>query len=128
MQLNEYNVLKNTCSLISYSDLQNKSERTLLYGFASGFTRTEEKWHIYILNITIHKFIYTFVKGKVYPIEYKKNQLWDIHELVINKHFYPECCDFEFCSLLKTNGGLLNFTSFCNIVIPQYYYGELYVN
>ena len=42
------------------------------------------------------------------------------------QHFYPECCDYEFCNLLKFKGVLLDFKIIDKDRPPKTYYCILY--
>lgn len=105
MNQREYEALqKEGSTLISSDLLQNKSARTLLYGY----TLERDTWHVYLDEkgeIQTVKYGY----GEDAPIK-KINVLWN-DEYIPSKRLYAEKCDFEFCSLLKQHNITLNFTT-----------------
>lgn len=92
--INEFKKLQSTeknMDLIDIDNLENKSDRTLLYGYTS----KGETWHVYIKNNTI------------WTVSYKQGGEIEYFYTIFNEHYipsgklYPESCDFEFCKLLK---------------------------
>ena len=96
----EYEML-NDHSLVTINKLKDKSDRTLLYGY----TCERDTWHVYIKDGIIHTAIY---KCKESLIERRVNDNFDY---VPDKRLYPECCDYEFCTLLNEKGVNLPFTT-----------------
>lgn len=91
--------------VISPDDLENKSDRTLLYGY----TCDRDTWHVYIKDEVIHTIWYNSREDDIVICElpnYISNE-----QYIPNKRLYPECCDFEFCSLLKNKEVHLPFTT-----------------
>ena len=98
MKKEEFEKLELT-KVITASDLINKKDRTLLYGY----TCTRETFHVYLKNMKIHVVIYQ----NYYVCEIVK--LKNMREIIVksnidyipDKRLYPEACDFEFCKLLE---------------------------
>lgn len=101
-------------SLVLASDLIDKSNRTLLYGY----TCNRDTWHVYIEEGAIHTVWY---KYKCKPEE---RYVADNYDYVPDKRLYPECCDYEFCKLIKEYGIDLPFTTWQDDRLVQQYYGE----
>lgn len=86
--------------IIDAYDLTNMEDRTLLYGY----TCERNTWHVYLQ------------KNRIYTVIYKWNEEpeeWEIThncQYIPDKRLYPECCDYEFCKLLKEKGFSLPFT------------------
>lgn len=99
---------------LTIEDLEDKSDRTLLYGYTSD----RYTWHVYVLNHEIITLMYGF--GEIREIHVDEDT-----EYVPNKRLYAECCDFEFCSLLAERGVHLPFTTFNGDWEYEKYYGEL---
>ena len=112
MELEEFKLLtEQTNDLISVNDLHNKKDRTLIYGY----TCERNTFHVYLKDMQIHTVAYNTdysgdkpkVKNMV-EFAIKSN-----HDYVPDKRLYPECCDYEFCKLLKErNVRFLPFTTF----------------
>jgi len=116
----EYNIL---CSLtgmpdvpVSASYLNNKFDRTLLYGY----TCDRYTWHVYLKEGEIHTVMY-MDKKDIQEIQVTSNKGY-----IPDKRLYPERCDFEFCSLLKSLGCSLPFTIWKELPSNQrrQFYGE----
>lgn len=109
------NIDEDKNALITIDDLDNQSERTLLYGYDCD----RNTWHTYIQNGEIKTVIYG------YDSEYKdfiENRLVISNEDYIpNKRLYPSACDYEFCKLLKIKGSYLPFTGWEEREQKQYY-------
>lgn len=118
MDLEEYNYLSQfECDplLLDAGDLDNKADRTLLYGY----TCARETWHVYLEGGIIHTVVYPF-EGKPSSVEVTCN-----NDYIPDKRLYPARCDFEFCALLKGYGEHLPFTTFEEIACEGVYYGEV---
>lgn len=108
--------------ILSISDLNDLSDRTLLYGY----TCARETWHVYLKNkkIVVVKYNNEYTRGEPTPknmtyIEVKSN-----HGFIPDKRLYPERCDYEFCLLLKERGISLPFTTWNdNVSEMKQYYG-----
>ena len=100
--------------VISYDDLINKCNRTLVYGY----NLDRKTVHVYLK----YSKIWVLVDGSE-PVELKNNL-----DAVPEKRAYVECCDYHFCKLLKDRGIWLNFTS-PNFLRPvQTFYGDTHWN
>lgn len=96
------NIEKETPIKIKVSDLKNKEDRTLIYGY----DLDRRDFHLYLKN---EKFY--LINGN--EIDYFFLQ--DLEEIskyscIPNKRIYPEICDYEFCKLLKEKGVNFSFT------------------
>lgn len=120
MKKKEFEKLELT-KVITASDLINKKDRTLLYGY----TCTRETFHVYLKNMKIHVVIYQ----NYYVCEIVK--LKNMREIIVksnidyipDKRLYPEACDFEFCKLLEEKKLHLPFTNFNNNRKVSDFYG-----
>lgn len=126
MNFDEYNQLKEHPQikfLISVHQLKNLSDRTLLFGC----TQNKDSWHVYLQDKLIHIFLYEMYHLTDHPatIRFKKNQIFDSRELVPDKRLYPECCDYEFCVLLKEQGIYLPFITWIKNRKLAQFYGEI---
>lgn len=98
-------------------DLQNKTPRTLLYGY----TVDRDTWHVYInYEGHIKTVKYAGLAGEVEQIHPRCNK-----QYVPNKRLYPAKCDYEFCKLLKEAGVHLPFTTFDKMHMPDTCHGRL---
>lgn len=105
MTESEYNqlmMIKETPKLLTVDDLQDKSNRTLLYGYDTD----RRTWHTYLMD---NEIVTVFYDSKPVRVSVSDNT-----HRVPNKRLYAECCDFEFCSLLRKLGVYLSFTTFGN--------------
>ena len=123
-------------SKIKVDDLENKSDKTLLFGKTSLILVDKiDKilyYHLYLKDEMFYFTIYTNPKNEFIGITYLKSfkyreeieigNILDLRGLM----FYPECCDFEFCNLLKSKGIKLNFLKLDNDRPTKTYYGILY--
>jgi hypothetical protein len=110
---------------IGFSDLVNKKDRTLLYGY----TIERDTFHVYLKNKFIHIHIYGWdtddlQRGKFTKIT-KRGRVLPVEELIPNKRVYPAKSDYEFCKKLLDMGCEIPFTTFEDGEEKQYY-GELY--
>lgn len=103
MNQQQFEALKNVENLIlSGSHLQDKTPRTLLYGY----TCSRDDWHVYLDHSgEIQAVIYAHKDSPVQKVKITENR-----QFVPDKRLYPEHCDFEFCSLLAHRGIHLPFT------------------
>lgn len=102
---------------LTIEDLEDKSDRTLLYGYTSD----RYTWHVYVRDYEIVTIVYGFGElVEVLDIEEDKHY-------VPNKRLYAECCDFEFCTLLAERGVHLPFTTFNDERVYEQYYGSLLI-
>lgn len=123
---------------IKISELENISDRTLLYGTVS--CHTPEKFnyslsfHLYIKQEMFHFTAYeTNAKvplGVVFKsFKYRDDitpNMFITSEIDMVQHFYPECCDYEFCTLLKSKGIILDFKKLDKDRPTKIFYGLLY--
>jgi hypothetical protein len=118
MKKEEYAVLINRdefIKVLTIDDLENKSDRTLLYGY----TCVRNTWHVYVKDKKIISVIYKF-KG-----EPEEMTIHDNYQYLPDKRLYPERCDFEFCILLKAREIDLPFTNWSDEIEPKQYYGKI---
>jgi hypothetical protein len=117
MYKEEYEILTEKVSerTIIISDLVNDLDRTLLYGY----TCDRDTWHVYIKQNCIYTVIYEYEKEPV-QVEVNKDE-----DYIPNKRLYPECCDYEFCKLLKEKGVYLPFTTWQDRDEKKIYYGKV---
>lgn len=94
--------------LISTQDLNNKQDRTLLYGY----TCDRDTWHVYLKNGNIHTVLYRNSAFREIPVGLKEIQIKANQDYIPNKRLYPAACDYEFCMLLQDSGYHLPFTNF----------------
>jgi hypothetical protein len=108
MTLTEYNDFREEASqpTLTAADLQDKSNRTLLYGY----NIERDTWHVYLKDGVIVTVIY----GR--DCQPKKVDVIDDHDFIPGKRLYPDRCDLEFCRLLRGRGIDLPFTSFVDNV------------
>jgi len=83
---------------IGVADLNNRSDRTLLYGYDVG----RDSFHVYLRDGLIHLVKYRSTE----PPHFTRSDVFfeDGHDLVPNKRVYPESCDFEFFCALRVRG------------------------
>jgi len=113
-------------------DLQDISDRTLLYGShkEGGYTFI---YHLYIKDEMFHFTQYeyrtkiNYKKGDIKSFKYREEITPNMFLCMnLTQKFDPECCDYEFCNYLKSNGIVLNFNSFDKERPNKVYYGILY--
>ena len=119
---------------IEVSDLINRSDRTLIYGY----TCDRETFHVYLKEEMFHKIIYNHSyklvsdEGEINPrviqlevIETESFYSAAPNKFIPNKRVYPERCDYELCNLLKNKGVVIPFTSWSDNFESKQYYGLL---
>jgi hypothetical protein len=107
-------VSKPADTVFTAEHLNDKTDRTLLYGY----TCDRASWHVYIKDGNIHTVMY-FSDKDTQEIFVQYN-----HDFVPDKRLYPECCDFEFCALLKRDGCSLPFTNFQDRPVSKTFWGN----
>lgn len=101
--------------VIEFSDLKDKTERTLIWGY----TCDRASFHVYIKDEEIKAIMYFSEKDiKELNIQYNS-------QYVPDKRLYPEACDYEFCCLLAQDGVNLPYTTFNDERELKQYYGEV---
>lgn len=106
-------------TVLSVDDLEDKSDRTLLYGYIC----TRHTWHVYLKDGVITTLMYfgvSSIADDINVVEIRSNS-----EFIPDKRLYPTKCDFEFCKLLIANGGHLPFTTYDDndFLVQKQYYG-----
>ena len=119
-------------SKIKIEDLENKSDRTLLFGKTNlirldkiifyHFYLKDEMFHFTIYTNPTNEYIDINLKSFKYREEIEIGNMLDFRGLM----FYPEYCDYDFCVLLKSNGIKLFFQKFDSERPTKIYYGILY--
>lgn len=104
MNANEYEQLTNIHeTVITGADLNNPTPRTLLYGYL----KSGETWHVFLdYDGEIKTVFYLTDSEPLNFVSISNNQQFNP-----DKRLHPECCDFEFCTLLKQRGCFLTFTN-----------------
>lgn len=100
--------------LITINDLRNKANRTLLYGYDCN----RDSWHVYIFEYVIHTVKYAYGENP------QKITVETNNDYIPNKRLHPECCDYEFCTILKSYGIYLPFTQYQEIEQTELYFGK----
>ena len=86
-----------TSVYIKVSDLKNKEDRTLIFGYDVD----RNSFHVYFLNGKFNIIIYSLHKLIYYSCSLEKV---DSEKCIPNKRIYPESCDYEFVNLLIEKG------------------------
>lgn len=102
--------------MINADDLQDKSDRTLIYGY----TCERSTFHTYLKNGEITVLIYSYNADKPEIVTVTSN-----NDYVPDKRLYPARCDFEFCKLLKENGIHYTFTTWEDYPEEKQFYGKI---
>lgn len=105
----------NASKMITIDDLVNQNDRTVLYGYNCD----SATWHVYIKDKEIRICKYYYKDTPTIVI------IDDIYDYVPDKRLYPECCDFEFCSLLRKHNIDLPFTTYNENRPKSIYYGAI---
>jgi hypothetical protein len=103
--------------LLHGCDLENREDRTLLWGYNT----LRWCWHVYIKNERLAFLSYETAPGTGYALRLEP---LPPSILIPDKRLYPEACDFEFCEMLTGLGFSLPFTHFNATRQPQQYYGK----
>ena len=97
-------------AVLSATDLQDKTPRTLLYGY----TTARDTFHVYLDPLgCIHVLVYCDITRL--PLTHTAGPAGGVsrnEDYVPDKRLYPERCDAEFCRLLTRVGVTLPFTTF----------------
>jgi len=118
MNAEQYHDLKDVSEIrkiITANDLNDTSDRTLLYGYDCD----RITWHTYLKDNQIFSVFYR------YKEEPQTAYIFSNNGFVPDKRLYPECCDYEFCKLLKEKGIDLPFTVWQDREEKEIYYGEI---
>lgn len=108
-------------SPIKVEDLDNKTDRTLLYGINTGCTRhLRNLFHVYIKDKKIHVVSYDTCNIAESMVEYNIIRNSDY---IKNALLYPETCDYEFCEKLKKFGCQLPFATWNDERPEKRFYG-----
>ena len=100
MNKQEYDTLRTDSTFIAADKLLNKTPRTLLYGY----TCNRDTWHVYFNGEKIVTCYYAYKEEPIGQTVRTNN------DYIPNKRLHAECCDFEFCLLLRKAGVDLPFT------------------
>lgn len=123
-ELAQLNSIRVPEDAIYLTQLTNRKERTLLYGY----TIDRETFHVYLKDNAIHRVVYEGSNpnrdSKVLIHESGPSIL--IYECNPGKRLYPENCDFEFCRLVLLKDGDLPFTTFTEGKEEQQFYGKCF--
>jgi len=102
-QLRTFN--KAPVRLIARECLTDLTPRTLVYGY---FTDRSDL-HVYLAEDgRIHRVAYVGDTLAAYGTE----ETLSLDHFTVSKRLYPECCDFEFCQVLKEHDVSLPFTTY----------------
>lgn len=130
MKKEQYEMLRGlnpSLTQISVTDLADRSDRTLLWGY----TCDRESWHLYLKDGKFHFVWYTFcgdndISKKNLLASYVKDTLELTKDYILpDKRVYPEASDFEFCKLLQELGLEPTYTVFNEERLDAQYYGKL---
>ena len=113
---------------IKVEDLENKSDRTLLYGKSGNSCPTY--YHLYLKDDMFHFTIYPTNNydtdiSKVKSFKFRDEITTDIFHLM-GLTLYPECSDYEFCGLLKSKGIIFDYEKIDPERVNKKFYGILY--
>ena len=125
-------------SKIKVDDLENKSDRTLIYG-VNPFDNMSVTYHLYLQQEMFHLSFYDtktkeqFEFRNIKSFKYRE-EITDFICTVLKYNpfictvlkYNPECCDNEFCQLLKSKGIILNYFPFDKDRPTKKYYGIKY--
>lgn len=99
--------LKQERKMVTVEDLNDKSDRTLLYGY----TCMRRTWHVYLKDKEIHIVKYRHDYERDIPMDLVEIEPKCNEDYIPDKRLYPSACDFEFCMMLKAQNCDLPFTS-----------------
>ena len=99
----------------------NMRDRTLMYGY----TCARDTFHVYLKNGEIHIVIYDddYSNRVKKPKNMREVKAESNYDFIPDKRLYPECCDYDFCRLLKLKGIHLPFTCWSENNEPKDFYG-----
>lgn len=86
-------------------------DRTLLYGY----TCDRSTFHCYLKDMSIYTVVYKEDYTDIENPKHKEMRVINVtnnRDYVPDKRLYPECCDYQFCKVLKMKGIELLFTAF----------------
>lgn len=132
MNEKEFQDLKNVQTakeVITVDDLDNKNDRTLLFGYTKDLF-----WHVYLEHNVITTLIYSYYYSyyNCYELTYSKDirfnrrcgdkenydtayyneiEISQFSDYIPDKRLIPAKCDYEFCKLLLERGVHLPFTT-----------------
>lgn len=111
----------NVYQLVGVDELQDKSDRTLIWGY----TCDRDSFHVYLKDEKLFAVTYKFggdilnlVEGTHIPAV----------SALPDKRVYPEACDLEFCNLLLSKGAEPPFTTFNDERPYKQFHGKLVEN
>lgn len=117
MLMQEFEMIKNYDELITVDMLNNKEDRTLLYGY----TCERKTFHVYLKDQQIHTIVYSGGYENNQPNYIREINVEYNCDYIPDKRIYPERCDFEFCMLLTMKGKKLLFLAYEEVEKQQYY-------
>lgn len=107
----------------SVDNLEDKSDRALLYGY----TCDRDTWHVYLYQGEINLFVYAGSGKHTHEVKaHVKGVRMESESLIPDKRLYPQCCDYETCRFLDQQGIYLPFTTFDDAVAANPFHGKLY--
>lgn len=116
-QLSMLNKVELISNLVTIDDLYDKSDRTLLYGYDC----ERITYHTYIKDGEICNVFYGgYMNAPLTPYVAVTSE-----DYIPDKRLYPECCDYEFCSILTSRKIYLPFTTYDSKRDKKKYYGEV---
>ena len=118
-QYNKLSQLTIEPNKFSVSDLIDKSERTLLWGY----TCDRDSFHVYLYGGKINLYVYSYHEQSV--IKFASATALELDSLIPNKRVYPEASDYEFCKKLLDSGVHIQFTTFNENREPKQFYGAV---
>jgi hypothetical protein len=111
MNVKEFSEFDFNTGKITANDLQDKSDRTLLFGY----TLNRESFHVYLKG------------GEIFVAVYRHNKELSVtpneglnSDYIPCKRVYPQHSDYEFCKLLILRGYDIPFTAFGECDDRQY--------
>ena len=103
---------------VSTSELTNKDDRTLLFGYDAD----RNTHHVYLQDGELHICLYNNREECIY---HRSGDFLPLEGITPNKRLYPEACDLEFCALLQQKGVPLPFTVFDESRQEQQFHGKV---
>ena len=105
--------------MFSATDLINKKDRTLLWGY----TLDRNSFHVYLKCGKIHLYVYSYDEKEILKSE--SGFEMDVEKLIPSKRVYPEASDYEFCKKLLDMGINIPFTIFTGDWEERQFYGAI---